>query len=345
MRRLSGFDQEWLWMELAHAIRRKRPLPEVLGELSSANGRTRRGRITGQLAEAMGQGRALSESVAAVEKAFSLGTVAAIEAGERVGNLPDVLKTLGENVCMERDFQSRIGGIVAYPLLVASAALAVFALIDVMIFPMFYQMFVELGIRLPALTLIAPAFLQVEALVVFFLPAALLILLYVIPAGCLPFRTLMDALRIRLPLIGGVVRRQLLARWCWSKGMLIEAGVAEPLALSLAGQSTGNASVARTSEIIGKRVASGEPLSEALGASSFFPGPLVWMVNMAEKASGHRHVWRVASDLYREQAETASRIFLAVLRLGFVVLCVQIVGMAVVAMFLPLIQLMNSMGG
>ena len=344
MRRLSGFDQEWLWMELAHAVERKQPLPEVLRQLAEANLHTRRGRIARQLAEVAAGGLSLSQAVATTEKAFGMGTVAALEAGERVGNLPDVLKVLGDNVCMEREFRSSIGGVVAYPLLVATAALAVLLFIDFGIFPMFYEMFEEMGIALPVLTQIAPRILEVEALVFFFLPAVLLLVLYAIPAGWLPFRKVVDALRIGTPLIGGVVRRQLLARWCWATGILVEAGVAEPLALHLAGESTGNVGLAETSDVIGKRVASGEPLGEALGASSFFPGALLWMVSTAEKTGSHRHVWRVAGELYREQAETMTRIFLTVLRVGFIVLCVQVVGMAVIAMFLPLIRLMESIG-
>jgi type II secretory pathway component PulF len=80
-------------------------------------------------------------------------------------------------------------------------------------------------------------------------------------------------------------------------------------------------------------------------AKSLFPPMLAWMVGASQKSGGHAAVWPAAQELYRAQGERLSYVTSVVLRVVFLVLAVQMVGLTVIALFLPLIKLMNSLGG
>ena len=71
----------------------------------------------------------------------------------------------------------------------------------------------------------------------------------------------------------------------------------------------------------------------------------MWVVGAGGDAGGHSHIWQTASSLYENRADTTAQIMSIVLRVVFVLLAVQIVGVTVLAAFLPLIRLMNYIGG
>jgi type IV pilus assembly protein PilC len=142
-----------------------------------------------------------------------------------------------------------------------------------------------------------------------------------------------------------VLRRFFLTRWCGTMGVLVIAGVPEPQAVRLAGRSTGHAGFEAQSEWIAAELEKGRPLAEAMNAKSFFPPMLAWMVGASQKAGGHAAVWPAAQELYRAQGERLFRVASGVLSVVFFLLAMQIVGLTVFALFLPLIRLMQSLGG
>jgi type II secretory pathway component PulF len=92
-------------------------------------------------------------------------------------------------------------------------------------------------------------------------------------------------------------------------------------------------------------VEKGRPLAEAMGVKSFFPPMLAWMVSASQKTGGHAAVWPAAQDLYRAQGERLSHVTSEVLRIVFLLLAMQLVGLTVISLFLPFLKIMNSLGG
>ena len=342
---LSTADREWLWFELAHAVQHGMPLAKALKQLSDSNTGTRRGKAAGHLAEALANGHSLSDAARACPHYLTPEEAAALEAGERSGQLADVLRLLSDDAREAATFRSGIASAVTYPVLISLAALGVVTFILMYITPMFNHMFDELDIQVAPLTIYGPAFVRIEAFALLFLPALALTGLYLVPAQCLPLRRWLDVLRLECPLVGGVLRRQTLARWCAATGMLLRAGVTESTALRLAGKSCGNRAVAVQSDRLSQSVEAGETLSESMTASWFFPAALTWMVRAGDEAGGHAHVWHVAADLYRRQAQTAARVVAVLLGVFFMLLMSQVVGVVVISVFMPLFSLLRSLGG
>jgi len=344
MRTLSGADQEWLWSEMAHAVRTSQPLPEALRELARANPGTRRGAAAQRIAESLSSGKTLCQTIAE-DRTFPLGAAEALEGGQRSGRLEVVLESLAENARTEANFRLGIIHAIAYPAVVAVAGLAAGTFIQLRILPLFDQMYRELDVELPILTKFGLRGFTIEAFGLLVASALALMLLYVVPARHVPFRGICDGLRLHLPLLGDVLRRFLLARWCGSMALLVRAGVPEPLAVRLAGRSTGHAGVEMQSLRLAEELEKGTPLAEAMEEKRFFPPPLVWMVSSSQRIGGHADVWPAAQDLYQTQGERLSYVASIVLRVLFIVLAILMVAVTVMSLFLPMIKLMNSLGG
>ena len=344
MKRLSGSDQAWLWEELSYAIRREQPLPNALRELGQANAGTRRGSMALSLADVLASGASLPQAVKRAEDFFAPGVAAALETGERSGRLPELFSALSESARLESSMRSIIARVLIYPVVLAVGALAVICFIQFGILPEFDQIWKDLDMETGFMTHPLPLLLQVEACALLLIPALVLIIVYLVPRRLLPFRKYVDGLRMKLPLVGGVVRKLQLLRWCESMAMLIAAGVPEPEAVRLVGRSAGNARVEAISQELGERIERGMSLSEGMRNESFFPEPLKWMVASAEAAGGHARVWPVARDMYRTQANRSSYIVSVILQICFVLLACQVVGATIIGVFAPLIRLMNSLG-
>jgi len=332
-------------MELAHAVRQEASLAETLAALAASNAGTRRGAAAERLGEAVASGMSISQAVKREGKQFGPGVAVTIEAGERCGNLAEVMDVLAENARAEWGFRDAILVAVTYPLAITLVALLAVVFINFRLWPMFGEMFDELDVTLPALTRLAPTFLQFEAFLLLLAPASVLIVLYIVPSRLLPFRAATDVVRMRLPVVGTVMHSMMLSRWCRAMAMLISARVDEPAAVRLSGESVGNACVKKVSGRVAKSVSEGTTLADAMTEHWFFPEPLVWVVGAGGEAGGHAHVWETASSLYENRAETTARVMSVVLRVAFVLLALQIVAVTVVAVLWPLMHLMNSLGG
>jgi type IV pilus assembly protein PilC len=312
--------------------------------MARANPGTRRGAAAQRIADSLSSGKTLSQIIAE-DGTFPLGAADALAAGEHSGRLEAVLEYLSASARTETDFRLSIIHAVAYPVVIAVAGLAVGIFIQVRILPLFRQMYQDMDLELPEVTKAMLGGFVINAFLVLTLPAFLLVLLYVVPPRLVPFRGLCDSVRLRLPLLGEVLRRFLLARWCGAMALLVRAGVPEPQAVRLAGRSTGHVGVEAQSKWLSGELEKGRPLAEAMEERPFFPPPLVWMVGSSQRLGGHAPIWPAARELYQAQGERLSFVVSIVLRVLFIVLAFMMVGVTVSAMFLPLIKLMRALGG
>jgi type IV pilus assembly protein PilC len=344
MRMVSASNQEWLWEETAHAVRQNRPLAEIFRELSQSTSSHKCRLLTLRLAREIESGKSFSAAVADLDGTFQPGTAAAIEAGEKSGRLAETLDALAENAIAA----TRIGGLVldavAYPLVIAFVATAILIFLRIQIIPSFQQIYMELDVELPAITKFLPVY-SLVAIGFLVVPAFILLLFFALPSIRLTGWEVVDAVRLYFPLLGGVTRRLALARWCNTMSALITAGVPEGKAIRMAGESAGNALIANESRRTAALVDSGMPLGEAMEARKFFPATLTWMVRAASSTGSHAYLWSATRDIYRDQAERWSLVTSVVLRILFIVLAFAVVGVTIQALFLPLVRLMNSLGG
>ena len=348
MRPLSGLDLKWLWEELALAIRQGQTLTTALFDLWQANAKTSRGKVARALADSLRAGQSLSAAVRAQPKIFPSNAAPALAAGEQSGRLAEVLHTLAEDAEMQNSIRHGLVAGIAYPIVIGLAGLAITFFIQLWVMPRFAYLYTHLDVwdvfnqgTWATVVLL----LQVECIALFLLPILLLALLYIVPSGVLPRWRILDVLRIRFPLIGKAVRLLCLWQWAASMKMLIGVGMPEHVAVALAGQSCGNLRIEEECAAMGREIESGKRLGSVLDNNHFFEPIFAWMVRMCEDRGEYDKFWSNSVELFKRNASTSVHIAVNLLAIAIWCVAAQIVGTAVTILFLPMVRLMNAIGG
>lgn len=340
--RLRNRELEWLWTELAHGVETQQPLPALISTLAADRPRGHLRHALNALAGELTAGKSLPQAVAGLPNYFSPDTATVLEAAGRTGKTADVLRSAADLARRENIFRGGILQALAYPLMLALAASVAMLFLLLAIKPVFMQMFTEMNVEIPLL--LSTSILHYLAGALFYAPVLCLIMLYLAPPGALPARVFMDKLRMSVPLLGGVLKRQFLARWCRTFSHALRAGITETEALRLAGRSTGNRAVIQMSERVAHDVQTGRRLSNVMGDERFFPPPLTWMVTAAETRGNHADVWSLAEATFQRQADDMAPMADMVLRIVLAGLAFALLSITYTAFFMPLMRLMSWMG-
>jgi type IV pilus assembly protein PilC len=273
-------------------------------------------------------GATLSSSLAEYPQAFSNLYVNMVKAGEAGGVLDEVLMRLATFLEKELALRQKIKSATTYPILLACAATAALLFMTVVIIPQFATFFKELGssAALPLPTQIA---MGVSILIRRFWWALLIViavLLYLVrlyvrtPAG----RANYDRIKLRLPILGPVNKKIVIARFSRTFGTLVASGVPIMQALEVVGKAIDNVVVARAIEAVRTSIREGESIAIPLAASGMFPPMVVQMVKVGEETGTLESMLTKVADFYDTEIENTVASLTSILE------PVLIVGMGVV---------------
>lgn len=229
-------------------------------------------------------GSTLSEAMAKSPKVFSRLYVNMIKAGEAGGALEVILQRLADFLERAESLKRKVKGALVYPCIVITVAILILTFIMLFIVPTFEKMFDEFGLTLPAPTLLLVAmsnYIATYWFLIILMPicAAILVkLLRKFRAGRMGF----DMFIIKLPVFGGLVEKNIMARTTRTLGTLISSGVPILEALNITRETAGNAMFERMYGKVTEAIREGEIISKPLAANSvpgFHPMALVfWML-------------------------------------------------------------------
>ncbi len=193
-----------------------------------------------------------------------------IEAGVRTGNLPSVLLNLGRHLELVARLRAAMWRAVAYPLMVIAGLLFVMIFMGHFVLPQFVGMYREFGASLPTVTLLLFQFAQIT-------PILIVIAIVLIVGMPLVWMFLRAAhldraaadLALPLPLIGPILRRNLIARWCDAMKIAVLSGMDLPAAVKLAGDVVGSPALRRDGEKIVTQLAAGGFLDHLIPQQAF----------------------------------------------------------------------------
>ncbi len=220
-----------------------------------------------EIATAAEAGRPLGEAFDAQRQAFPPLYGRLIDAGVRSGNLPGVLFNLGRHLEMVQRIQAVLWQNLAYPVVILIVMLLIMLGMGSFILPKFQPLFADFNTTLPGLTIAVMSFAQ-------WLPwllgvaVAALIVLPLLWTSLKPLQpVIVDALLLRLPFLGAVLRAGRNARWCDALSLGIEAGLDLPQAMELATDVIGSPEVNRDAQRLLQVLKSGGRLGEVEGLS------------------------------------------------------------------------------
>jgi type IV pilus assembly protein PilC len=305
--------------------------------------------ILGELSVAIEGGSTFSEALAQHPKVFNRLFVNMVKAGEIGGVLEVVLKRLSEFMEKAQKIKGKVIAAMFYPCAVLVVATAIMGVLMVLVIPKFREIFEGTlggGRKLPAFT---DFVLGVSTAIKDHIGRTFLEILSVVVAFNvfirLKFgRKLWDKFKLVVPVLGPVVSKVAIARFTRTLGTLISSGVPILQALTIVKETSGNVIVGNAVSMIHESVKEGETITAPLEASGVFPPMVISMVDVGEQTGALPEMLMKIADNYEEEVDNAVAAMTSLLEPIMIVILAVIVGSIVIAMFLPLIDLMENVG-
>jgi type IV pilus assembly protein PilC len=237
-----------------------------------------------------------------------------------------------------------------YPCAVITVATGIMAILMIIVIPKFKDVFsgtLTGGKQLPPFTTLvlnisdAIRLHIVRTLII----GAVVFILFEIIVHTKVGRRLFDQFKLKIPVLGPVISKVAISRFTRTLGTLVSSGVPILQALTIVKETSGNVVVAQAVSDVHESVKEGETITAPLEASRVFPPMVVSMVDVGEQTGALPEMLMKIADSYDEEVDNAVASMTSLLEPIMIVFLAVIVGSIVIAMFLPLIDLMNTVGG
>ena len=316
----------------------------LLGENSGSKGL--RYALT-QVTKDVASGTALYKALEKHPKVFDTLWVCLVQAGEMGGQLPKVLKQIGQYMTAQAELQGKIITALAYPAVLFTISMGVLTFFIVKIVPVFADIFEQYQMKLPILTSIIVAFSKLLT----HHAAGLIIALVIAWFSWSAYASTEAGQETKwkmifgIPLAGDFVKNILIERLLTTLSTLIESGVSILNAIAvLEGVFAGNIIFKRTLANVKNDVAGGKSISQSFKKTGALPNLVTEMMLMGEESGKLPDMLVTLSGFYKEQIDQFTRRFNAVIEPLMIVGIGALVGIIVLAVFLPIFKL-STMGG
>lgn len=301
-----------------------------------------------RLAAAVRAGKRLSEQMVHEPGVFSAMEVGMVRAGEAGGALAPVLARVAAGRDKAQRLRRRLRSATAYPSLVMLVAAVIVTGLLLFVVPRFQEIFATQlrGQPLPALTQAVISTALFVRTHVLFGGAGLagIVALARWLAGTARGRRWRDQLVLRAPVIGPLVRRIAVAGFARTLSASLESGVALLPALALARDTAGNVVVARALAGVMARVKSGDGLAGPLRAIPVFRGMPADMIEVGEESGALPEMLSRVAEIYDDEVDAALTTLLTLIEPALIVTMAVVVGTLVIALFLPIVRIIQLMG-
>ena len=292
-------------------------------------------------------GQTLADAMRNHEKTFPELYVNMVAAGEAGGILDTILLRLAVFLEKADALKRKIKGAMIYPGVILTVAVGAVAVLLIFVIPTFQTMFESAGIALPAPTafvIFLSETLQARWYVFVIAIAAIVVMTrqyYKTPNGQL----VLDKTMLHSPVFGNLLRKTAIARFTRTLGTLVASGVSILDGLEITAKTSGNRVLHDAIMESRSSIAGGETISEPLKKSGVFPPMVVSMINVGEQTGGLDEMLTKIADFYDDEVDSAVEALLAAMEPIMIVFLGVIVGGMIVAMYLPIFDMINAVGG
>ena len=290
-------------------------------------------------------GATLADAMRKHPKTFDALFTNMIAAGEAGGILDTILKRLSTYIEKAVKLAGQVKSAMVYPIAVAVIAAVVVGVILWKVIPTFAALFAGLGAQLPLPTRIVIAmsnnlvrgfpFLLVGGVAVGYLFRRY----YATDAG----RRTVDRALLRMPVLGVILRKIAVARFCRTLATLISSGVPILDGLEITAKTAGNAVIEDAVLVTRKSIERGETISAPLKETHVFPPMVTQMIGVGEKTGALDEMLTKIADFYEEEVDTAVAGLLTLLEPIMIAVLGVVVGGIVIAMYLPIFDLISKL--
>lgn len=303
--------------------------------------------IVGGVAEEVEAGGSLSDAMAKYPKAFDKLYVNMIAAGEAGGVLDLILARLADFMEKAAKLKKKVVGAMIYPAVVITIAVGVVTMIMIVVIPKFQGIFHDFHLKLPWPTQVmmdASDFManRYGWAYLLFSPILAVILWRLIRLSD-GGRYGTDVFKLKIPIIGLIISKTSVARFTRTLGTLISAGVPILDAINITKETSGNEVFARALTKVHDAIREGESMADPLRATKVCDAIVVNMIDVGEETGDLDKMLIKVADNYDADVDVLVSSLISVLEPVMVVVLGVIVGFIVVAMFMPMISLIEGM--
>ena len=291
-------------------------------------------------------GASLADAMRKHPKAFNNLYVSMIQAGEAGGILDVILQRLAQYIEKVVRLQSQVRSALMYPVTVLLIAAGVVFIILWKVIPVFSQLFAGLGSELPWLTRMVVDASNFVGRFGWLLVIAGIALYFLMRRWHKTYqgRRIIDGFLLKVPIIGMLLRKIAVARFCRTLATLTSSGVPILDGLEITAKTSGNAIVEDAIMAVRKAVEEGKTLSGPLAETKVFPPMVVQMINVGEQTGALDQMLAKIADFYEEEVDTAVAGLMKLLEPLMIVVLGGIIGTIVTAMYLPMYSILNKIG-
>jgi type IV pilus assembly protein PilC len=299
------------------------------------------------MGEAVEGGSTFSEALGQYPKIFDHLFVNMVKAGEAGGVLVVVLQRLAEFMEKAQRIRNKIKSAMIYPIVVLVFAIGILVFLMIMVIPNFKEIFEDLleGEPLPVLTQFV---INVSTGFVdhwYYIAGGLALLIVVAQTmrASRKGRHILDSVKLRAPIFGPLFSKTAIARFTRTLGTLMSSGVPVLQALNIVRDTAGNVVVADAVQQVHDSVKEGETMAVPMDVSGVFPNMVVSMVDVGEETGALPEMLIKVADNYEDEVDNAVEGLTSIIEPVMIVALALIVGTIVIAMFVPLIDIIGKM--
>ena len=298
-------------------------------------------KIIKSIKESVESGATLAEALKKFPNQFDDLFVNMVAAGESGGILDTILRRLSGYLEKAAKLKSKVKGALTYPIVVIVIAILVLAVILIFVIPVFQEMFDSLEGQLPAMTQFVVALSHLLKSKIIYIIIGIVVFIiafrrfYKTPKG----RDIIDALLLRLPVFGILLRKVAIARFSRTMGTMLGSGVAILDALDIVAKTAGNKVIEKAVYNVRSAISEGQTMATPLSASNVFPPMVCQMIAVGESTGSLDSMLNKIADFYDEEVDQAVENLTALIEPFMLLFLGVTIGGLVVAMYLPIFQM------
>ena len=306
-------------------------------------------KVMKEAADSVEGGSTFSEALSQHPKTFDKLYLNMIRAGEAAGAMEVILDRLAKFMEKAAKLAGKIKAAMIYPSVVLTIALLITSGLMVFIVPKFEKIFSELlgGTALPPLTQFVIGISNIMQKQ--FIPVSIILgiiwFIYTLLGKTKKGRYWIDWVKYRAPLLGPIISKSSIARFSRTLGTLMSSGVPLLQALQIVRDTSGNEVVASGIQKVHDAVKEGEGVAPPLAATKIFPDMVISMIEVGEETGKLPDMLEKIAETYDEEVDNAVDVLTSMIEPLMIIFLAVVVGTIVIALFMPLIAIINQLGG
>lgn len=323
------------------------PILRAVKGLADTCGSKRMAIALQDVASQLERGRTLSSAMHKHKSIFSQLFVSIVHVGENTGKLDDAFLQLSFYLEREQETRKQIKAATRYPLFVIFAIVIAMVIMNIVVIPIFADMFTSLGAELPLMTRVLLASSHFFVTQWGYILVGVIVSVYLIrrylqtPQGQYKW----DKLKLRLPIVGSIFERTLLGRFSRSFSMMLVAGVPLTSALNLVAEAVNNSYMAARIIAMRKNIEKGESLSRVAASSTLFTPLVLQMINVGEETGRVDELLAEAADFYEREVDYDLKSLTAKIEPVLISLVAGMVLVLALGIFTPMWDMMGAIKG